>query len=62
LLSNKMYWNETRKQRGGKTAEVDKIESKVIRPRLADNPPLTPADSIQYKQFSLNRCRDESVF
>jgi len=37
-----------------KTAEIDKIESKVTRPRLADSPPLTPDDSIQYKQFSLN--------
>src|SRR5947209_337547 len=36
-----------------KTREIDAIQSKVPRPRFANNPPLTPDDDIHYKQFQL---------
>jgi Zn-dependent M16 (insulinase) family peptidase len=37
-----------------KSAEIDRIDSRVARPRFSEHPPLTPDDGVEYKQFHLN--------
>ncbi len=35
------------------TRTIETIEARVVRPRFADHPPLTPDDNAEYKQFRL---------
>jgi len=45
-----------------KTVEIDRIDSRVPRPKFTDHPPLTPDDGVQYKQFNLNHVPVVAVF
>jgi Zn-dependent M16 (insulinase) family peptidase len=45
-----------------KTAEIDRIDARVPRPKFTDHPPLTPDDGVQYKQFNLNQVPVIAVF
>jgi Zn-dependent M16 (insulinase) family peptidase len=37
-----------------KTAEIDKLDAQIARPRFTEHPPLTNDDDVQYRQFQIN--------